>query len=121
MRGAASLSIKFRIGGPEGRIVTVNGRVAWALDQLMQAGARGATPITHAAPRWSHYIFKLRREGVSIETIDEAHGGAFAGSHARYILRSPVRVLERSGASTASPAIKTTPATFGNHQAGGAA
>jgi hypothetical protein len=113
MRGAASLSLKIQIGGPEGRVITVCGRVAWALDQLLQAGDRGATPITHPAPRWSHYVFRLRREGVDVETIDESHGGAFAGSHARYVLRSPVKVLERSGVTAPSPAITSPRPTCG--------
>jgi hypothetical protein len=121
MRGATSLSIKAQINGPEGHVILINGRIAWALDQLLQTGEGGATPISHPGPRWSHYVFRLRREGVSIETIDEAHAGAFAGSHARYILRSQVRVLERSGASIASPAIKTTPANFSQPAGGGAA
>lgn len=30
----------------------------------------------------------------NVETIDEKHGGAFAGTHARYVLRSPLRVIE---------------------------
>lgn len=73
---------------------TVKGREAWALAQLLQAGERGCTPIERPAPRWSHYIFKLRKAGFVIETIDENHGGAYRGSHGRYVLRSPVQVIE---------------------------
>ena len=103
MRGASSLFIRARIGGEDGRIITPNGRAAWALDQLMRAGERGLTPITHPAPRWSHYVLVLRRDGVVIETVDEPHAGAFAGSHARYVLRSQVEILERSGANAFRP------------------
>lgn len=69
------------------------GRQAWALNALVEAGNIGCTPITTPGPRWSDYTFKLRRAGVSIETIDEGHGGAFRGTHARYVLRSSVVVL----------------------------
>ena len=70
------------------------GRNAWALNQLISAGQRGCTPIDNPAPRWSHYVYKLRRGGIDVETIHEAHGGQFAGHHARYVLRSKLRVLE---------------------------
>jgi hypothetical protein len=70
------------------------GRFAWTLHQLVQAGERGCTPIDQPAPRWSHYVYRLRRDGVAIETIDEKHGGAFSGHHARYVLRSKVEVMK---------------------------
>ena len=55
------------------------------------AGAAGCTPIDNPGPRWSHYVFKLKRVfGLRIETITEAHGGDFKGTHARYVLRSRV-------------------------------
>jgi hypothetical protein len=71
----------------------LRGREAWALDQLIIAGDGGCTPITHPGPRWSDYVFKLRKRGLSIETIDEKHGGPFSGLHARYVLHSPVSVI----------------------------
>ncbi|MFG1257322.1 hypothetical protein V5F79_08335 [Xanthobacter flavus] len=81
---------------PEGgSVVTFKGRAAWAFAQLIDAGERGVTPIERPAPRWSHYVFLLRRGGVSVETIDETHGGPYSGTHARYVLRSAVKVLER--------------------------
>lgn len=73
---------------------TFRGRDAWALGELISGGLVGCTPIERPAPRWSHYVFKLRRGGLNVETIDEAHGGAFRGQHARYLLRSPLRVIE---------------------------
>src|ERR671916_212814 len=74
------------------------GRVAWALHELVQAGDGGCTPITHPGPRWSDYVHKARKAGVLIETIDEGHGGAFAGTHARYRLAStPVVQVDTRG------------------------
>jgi len=72
--------------------IQVIGRDAWALLSLMHAGPRGCTPIDRPAPRWSHYIFKLRSAGVHIETLDETHDGSFSGSHGRYVLRDTVAV-----------------------------
>jgi hypothetical protein len=81
---------------PDGETVRVIGRDAWALRNLVNAGVRGCTPIDHPGPRWSHYVFKLRGFGFSIETIDEKHGDPFAGSHARYVLRSLVQIVSES-------------------------
>jgi hypothetical protein len=80
-----------------GRISTVRGRAAWALLELLKAGATGCTPIEHPGPRWSAYVFNLKRKyGLEIETVYESHGGHFAGSHARYVLHSPVEIICRS-------------------------
>jgi len=73
--------------------VTARGRDAWALLQLYRAGDADCTPITHPGPRWSAYVLKLRKRGLQIETVTERHGGPFAGSHARYVLRSRIRIL----------------------------
>lgn len=73
---------------------TVNGRVLWALLSLMREGEAGCTPIKRPAPRWSHYIHQLRTvHHIDVETIDEAHGGTFSGTHARYVLRDQVSVF----------------------------
>jgi hypothetical protein len=93
------LSIKVRVDGDDetaARDLSFEGRDAWALTQLLEASNSGCTPIDNPAPRWSHYIYKLRRAGIVIETIHEAHGGPFAGYHARYVLRSRIRVIEIS-------------------------
>ncbi len=74
------------------RTLTFFGRDAWALCELVQAGLDGITPITHPAPRWSAYVFNLRTEGISIETVHERHAGAFPGCHARYVLRARVKL-----------------------------
>ena len=87
------VELRARIGDENGPIITVKGREAWALDQLVQAGDRGCTPIDQPAPRWSHYVYLLRRDGVAVETITENHGGSYSGHHARYCLRTPVTVI----------------------------
>ncbi|MFZ8281141.1 winged helix domain-containing protein [Staphylococcus aureus] len=44
-------------------------------------------------------MFLLRHEhGIDIETVVEPHGGPFAGRHGRYVLREPLRVIEREAA-----------------------
>lgn len=75
------------------RIIEAVGRDAWALTELIQAGDGGCTPIDQPGPRWSAYVFKLRRLGLDIQTITESHGGPFKGTHARYILRTTVHRL----------------------------
>ena len=84
-------------GGPERKFV---GRFAWALSELIQAGDRGCTPIDQPAPRWSHYVHRLRQDGIDIETVSERHEGPFAGGHGRYVLRSPVAVVSETRASS---------------------
>lgn len=76
------------------RQFALQGRVAWALMQLLQAGKRGCTPIENPAPRWSAYVHELRNLGFAIETHHEPHGGAFPGTHARYELVCDVRLVE---------------------------
>ena len=76
-------------------VLTFKGRAAWALGKLVHAGREGCTPITHPGPRWSHYVWLLKRDGgLDIETVHEAHGPPFEGHHARYVLRTPLEVLE---------------------------
>jgi hypothetical protein len=78
---------------PGGRSISFVGREAWCLRHLIAAGARGLTTIDHLAPRWSHYVFKLRKAGLIISTDFEMHGGAFPGHHGRYRLETPVTVV----------------------------
>lgn len=87
---------------PDGTTMTVIGRDAWALRNLVKAGEAGCTPIDHPGPRWSHYVFKLRGFGFLIETVNENHGGQFAGTHARYVLRSKVEILRESDGQEAA-------------------
>jgi hypothetical protein len=63
----------------DGSMVVATGREAWALASLIEAGERGCTPIEHPAPRWSHYVYLLRRRGLDVETVEERHGGPFKG------------------------------------------
>lgn len=76
--------------GQTPRLVNLIGREAWALLELVEAGAKGCTPIDNPAPRWSHYVWLLRGDGFAVETIHEDHGGPFSGSHARYLLHDNV-------------------------------
>ena len=77
--------------GGEPFTIEAKGREAWALDRLLTAGPKGCTPIDQPAPRWSAYVHKLRKRGVPIETVTEPHGGAFSGTHGRYVLRAVVQ------------------------------
>lgn len=79
-----------RDGAQDPRVVIVKGRDRWALENLLRAGSGGCTPIDHPGPRWSAYVFKLRKAGICVETIHETHEGPFPGNHARYVLRSSV-------------------------------
>lgn len=86
--------IRFRLAGDE-KICVATGRNAWALDALIKAGKAGITPINNPAPRWSAYIFNLRTEyGLDIETVNEPHGGSYPGTHARYVLKTRIEVVE---------------------------
>ena len=93
MSRVSSLSVRVRIE-PEGPTITVSGRDAWALQCLVDASERGVTPLDTPGPRWSGYVHKLRKAGLVIETIHEGHGNPFPGTHARYVLRSAVTVLD---------------------------
>ncbi|CAH1692292.1 hypothetical protein CHELA1G11_21063 [Hyphomicrobiales bacterium] len=64
------------------------------LHELLLAGEQGVTTLGNSALRWSDCVFKLRKKGIVIETIDEKHGGPFSGTHGRYVLRSPIAVLD---------------------------
>jgi hypothetical protein len=90
-----TIKLRVRIGDENGPMKTLAGRDAWALEVLIERGERGATPIDAVGPRWSHYIWKIRGEGIVVETINESHGGPFKGRHARYVLRSPLIVVDR--------------------------
>ncbi len=83
--------LKFRTPEKE---LSVKGRDAWTLDRLIKAGKGGVTPLEYPAPRWSGYVFNLRKLGLRITTIREKHGGSFSGQHGRYVLCTPLEVLE---------------------------
>ena len=77
------------------QVACFKGRDAWCLRELLDAGPSGCTPIERVGPRWSAYVFNLRKAGLSVVTQYEGHGGDYPGRHARYILRSQVRVVAR--------------------------
>jgi hypothetical protein len=95
MRRNPSLTMSVRVE-PASEILTFTGRDAWALQRLIEVGENGVTPLDTPGPRWSGYVHKLRRAGLVIETIHESHGDPFPGTHARYVLRSNVTVLDES-------------------------
>lgn len=72
------------------RVISISGRDRRALEALIAASRKGCTPIGTSAPRWSGYVFNLCHLGVPIETVPDAHGGAFKGMHARYVLQAVV-------------------------------
>ena len=82
---------------PSGATFTVKGREAWAFLELVKAGPKGCTPIDNPGPRWSAYVFTLKRDyGLAVETRHEPHRGPFPGNHARYLLHDTVEVISRS-------------------------
>ena len=83
-------------------ILVFRGREAWCAAHLIDVADDGVTSFERPAPRWSDYIFKLRRRGLSIETVEEKHGGTYRGEHGRYFLRVAVRVLEQEYAERAA-------------------
>ena len=98
-RGGARKEYDVTEGDTVRRIVLTTAREIWALDELVRAGETGFTPIDNPGPRWSGYVYKLKRNhGLSIQTITEPHGGPFKGTHGRYVLRSTVRAVESEAA-----------------------
>lgn len=86
----------FRIS-PEGQEtfeIAIKGRVRWALECLIDAGAKGCTPFDKPGPRWAAYVHMLRTLSVPIKTVREKHPGPFKGTHARYVLKAVARRLE---------------------------
>ena len=76
------------------RFIKTNGQVSRALAVLDAAGSRGVTALDVSSTwawRFGAYVHELRHEhGLDIETVRESHPG---GWHARYVLRSHVRVV----------------------------
>jgi hypothetical protein len=94
-RGAAQLTVTYKLkSDPLGHTREAVGRFGWTLLQLHLAGAAGLTSLERPAPRWSHYVWVLRGDGLDISTTPETHSGSFAGMHGRYHLRSPIEILE---------------------------
>lgn len=72
--------------------LNLKGRLAWTLLELQKAGQGGISSLQNPAPRISHYVLVLRRKGVQIETIRQAHKGPFPGIHGVYRLSSEVSI-----------------------------
>jgi hypothetical protein len=89
------MTARFALHGADGsvQILELAGREEWALSHLLGAGAYSCTPIETPGPRWSDYVFKLRRRGIDIATVTETHDGPYAGHHARYVLKSKIERL----------------------------
>ena len=86
---------------PDTEPVALIGRVAQTLALLMRKGAAGVTSGEASPLGWarrtSQYVFRLRGYGFEIETHREK---AFDGVViARYVLTSPVEVLQEWGLS----------------------
>ena len=79
--------------------MTFAGREAWTLKRLVDAGPIGVTTVDHPAPRWSHYVYKLRKAGLTITTDYEPHKGDFPGNHGRCRLETPVSIVPQGGTS----------------------
>ena len=75
-------------------VLSTKGRESWCLAHLVTTGSKGVTPIERPAPRWSDYVFRLRKRGLPVQTIDESHGGTYRGVHARYVLNVPLAIIE---------------------------
>jgi hypothetical protein len=87
-----------RIACTDPTILTFCDRLAWALLCLIEACEDGVEPLDWPAPR-SQYISMLRRQGLVIETVLERHDGPYAGLRGHYILRSPVKIVDRKDAA----------------------
>src|SRR5437762_4469857 len=81
------LTAKVQLDG--GETIVMRGRDAWALLELKVANDNGCTPIDHPGARWSGYVHKLRKAGIVIETIREAHGGPFSGQARALLAAKP--------------------------------
>jgi hypothetical protein len=80
-----------------GKTFTVKGQVARSLQALIKRGPTGITALELStwALRLAAYIHTLRRQHkLSILTLTEKHPG---GTHGRYVLRTPVSIVKKSG------------------------
>ena len=82
---------------PTGARISVTGREAWMLKNLLDVGDKGLTSIERPAPRISSYVAHLREAGLNISTDMEEHSGPYPGRHGRYRLQSRVQVVSIEG------------------------
>ncbi len=84
--------------------LTLTKRAEFFLEEMLVAGSEGITTIDYPGVRVGDAIHKLRKAGVDVQTLHEAHGGDFAGHHGRYVLRSRIVRLENvTGAGIPAP------------------
>lgn len=86
-------NVEYRVSDQDGQSFIISlrhSRERDTLDALIRGGATGCTFYDDPAPRWASAIFKLRCRGLIIKTEREKHGGAYPGTHARYVLLSKV-------------------------------
>ena len=80
--------------GPSGQPFTETGQVAKVLSALVEAGEAGITPLAREtwSLRLSDHVRKLKnRRGLIIVNLWGRHND---GRHARYVLRSPITIIE---------------------------
>ena len=99
MNTAPSPVVAITVRRHDGSTLDLHGRPAFTLHEMLRAGAAGITAMSYPGVRVSHSILLLRKAGISIETVEERHGGAFQGRHGRYVLKTPLTVVavERQG------------------------
>ncbi|TPK70224.1 hypothetical protein FJ930_19655 [Mesorhizobium sp. B2-4-15] len=75
-----------------------DGRNAWMLRKLIDAGKKGITTADlPAGVRVSHFVLCLRKRGIIISSDRVSHGGPFAGIHSVYRCEMDLTVLEEAG------------------------
>jgi hypothetical protein len=70
------IRISVRVG--DSPVKTFRGRFAQTLALLIENGPAGLSSLESPGVRLSHYVFRLRRDGVPIETEDERHSGPYS-------------------------------------------
>jgi hypothetical protein len=75
------------------QLLELAGREECALSHLLGAGDHKCKPIDAPVWRWSNDMFKLRRRAVDIATLNKPHGGPYAGTQTRYVLKSTIERL----------------------------
>lgn len=94
MRRRSYPIILFSFGDEGSAARRVAGRDAETLLVLVRRAEKGVTAFDFVggpAFRLAAYIGRLRKTGLDIKTLREAHD---CGSHGRYVLRTPVEIHE---------------------------
>lgn len=76
----------------EKRVVILNGRVRWAIEELRKAGREGRTGREALGPRWAAYMWDANHgHGIPIRDEWEKHEGEHPGKHKRWWLACEIR------------------------------